>query len=470
MARTGSGRRLAEGPFWSLQLVLVAGAGLLAVGVVMAVSTTIAAGPDAGGSAIWAQLVKEVEFVAAGLAVFWLGLRLSPRGLRRLAYPALAITVVALLAVLIPGVGVQINGARRWIDLGPVQLQPSEFVKLALLLWGADLLARKQQLGTLKRARHLFVPVVPGAALVALLVMLEPDLGTTITVLLILLGLLWMVGMPTRYLSGIVFMVVAVVAALAVAAPYRLQRLTSFLHPFADARGAGYHTVEGFYALGSGGLFGVGLGAGTSKYGWVPNANTDFVFAIIGEELGLLGSVAVLALFGLLAYAGLRIARRSADPFARLAAGTATVWLCGQAVINVGYVTGLLPVTGIPLPFVSVGGSALLVCCFVLGMLASFARHEGPAVAASRRAGRLGHRPRWQGALLLPIPEPYRPVRPQRTTRMPHRSPGGTRRSDRTALSRGSAGERPRTDCPARRVPSPATGTRGEREQQRRSA
>ena len=198
-------------------------------------------------------------------------------------------------------------------------------------------------------------------------------------------------------------MVAAGVTALAVAEPYRLQRLTSFTDPFKDAQGNGFHTVESLYALGSGGIFGVGLGDGTSKY-WVPNSNSDYVFAIIGEELGLLGAVVVLALFALFAYTGIRVARRSADPFARLVAGAATIWICGQAVINIGYVTALLPVTGIPLPFISAGGTSLLASFFVLGMLVSFARHEAPAVTMARRDQRLGRRSRVQRWLRIPVP------------------------------------------------------------------
>src|SRR5439155_13894091 len=167
--------------------------------------------------------------------------------------------------------------------------------------------------------------------------------------------------MPLRYFAAVLAMVAGAITLLAIAAPYRLQRLTSFLDPFKDAKGSGYHTVEGLYALASGGVFGVGLGNGTSKYSWVPNANTDYVYSVIGEELGLIGSVAVLVFFALFAVAGVRIARRSADPFVRLATGGATVWICGQALINIGYVTALLPVTGIPLPFISAGGASLLV-------------------------------------------------------------------------------------------------------------
>ena len=286
-------------PYASVQMLLLASIGLLLFGVLMAVSTTISAVRDNGGTgSIWGQAVKEGEFIALGLVIFWLAVRMSPRVFRALTYPMLFIALIALLAVLVPGVGVVINGARRWIDIGPLQVQPSEFAKLAILLWGADLLARKQQLGTLRRARHLFVPLLPGFVVVVALVMAEPDLGTTLCFMMILLGLLWMIGMPLRYFLGVLVAIAGAVLLLAVAAPYRLQRLTTFTDPFKDAKGSGYHTVEGLYALASGGLFGVGLGQGTSKYGYVPNANSDYVFAIIGEELGFIGCIAVLALFG----------------------------------------------------------------------------------------------------------------------------------------------------------------------------
>jgi cell division protein FtsW len=277
--------------------------------------------------------------------------------------------------------------------------------------------------------------------------MLEPDLGTTCCVMLILLGLLWMVGMPIRYFTLVVGMLAAAVTALAFAAPYRWERLITFLHPFKDAKNTGFHTVEGLYALASGGVFGVGLGQGTSKYGWVPNANSDYVFAIIGEELGLIGCLAVLVLFGLLAYTGMRIARRNADPFVRIVAGAATVWLCGQAVINIGYVTGLLPVTGIPLPFISAGGTSLLASFFVLGMLMSFARHETPAVAAARKAERRGLRTRLEKVLRIPVPRQY--VAPKR------------RRPVRTAPAAAGRGPAPRREAPpqVRLVPARTSRT-----------
>jgi cell division protein FtsW len=417
-------RRFLDRPYASVQLLLLSAVGLLGFGVLMAVSTTIAAAHDNNGTgSIWGQSIKEGEFIAIGLVLFWFAMRLSPRAFRMLAYPILGLALITLVAVLVPGIGVGVYGARRWIDIGPLQLQPSEIAKVAMLLWGADLLARKQQFGTLRRARHLFVPLLPGFMIVSLLVMLEPDLGTTCCFMLILLGLLWMVGMPLRYFGLVLGLVAGAITLLAFAAPYRLVRLTSFVDPFKDPQGSGYHTVEGLYALASGGVFGVGLGQGTSKYGWVPNANSDYVFAIIGEELGLIGCLAVLALFGLFAYTGLRIVRRNADPFVRLAAGGATIWLCGQAVINIGYVSGLLPVTGIPLPLISAGGTSLLVTFFVLGMLVSFARHEAAAVSTARRAERRGCRSRLERWCRIPVPRAYAPPKRRKSS-----APAGRRR------------------------------------------
>jgi cell division protein FtsW len=283
-------------------------------------------------------------------------------------------------------------------------VQPSEFAKFAILLWGADLLARKESLKTLTTARHVLIPLAPGFGMVIGLVMLEPDLGTSLCFMLLLLGLLWMVGLPYRYFAGLLAVLAGAVMILAVTAAYRLQRLTTFLHPNLDPQGAGYHTIQGLYALSSGGIFGVGLGQGTSKYGWVPNANTDYVFAVVGEELGLLGCVVVLGLFALFTYAAMRIAHRSRDPFVRLVGSGAAIWITGQALINVGYVTALLPVTGIPLPFISNGGTSLVLTCAVLGMLVSFARHEPSAARAAQRAADSGSTPRWVRALRLGTP------------------------------------------------------------------
>ena len=372
-------------PFTSLQLLLLAGAMLLAFGVLMSVSTSIsAATSDDGHGTLWTQMANEVFFIALGLPMLWLGARIPPRVYRMLVYPVLLVATIMLLAVFVPHVGVVINDAHRWLRVGPMQIQPSEFAKFAMLLWAADLLARRHEAGDLTRPGRILWPVLPGFVVVSGLVMAQPDLGTTLCFLTILMGLLWIIGLPYRYFGGVLLFVIGMVTLVAVLDPRRLARLTSFLHPLNDTSNTGHQALQGLYALSSGGIFGVGLGDGPLKFGYVPNANTDYVFSIIGEELGLLGCLVVLAAFGLFAYAALRVARRSEDCFVRLAASGTAVWICGQALINVGYVTGLLPVTGIPLPFVSAGGTSLVLTMGVLGMLVSFARHEPEAVAAAR--------------------------------------------------------------------------------------
>ena len=464
-----AGRSFLDKPYTSLQLMLLAGVGLLVFGVMMAASTTISASLQQGShQTMWSQLTKEVEFLVLGLPLFWVAMRLPPRIYQKLAYPILLLGILALLGVLIPGVGLRINSASRWILIGPLQFQPSEFVKLAILLWGADLLTRKQQLGTLTRARHLFIPLVPMFGLVCAMIMLEPDLGTTLCFLLILLGLLWTVGTPVRYFVAIVALIGGAVTAMSYLEPYRLERLTSFTDPFKYSQHGGYQAVQGLYALASGGVFGYGLGAGPSKYGLLPNASTDYVFAVIGEELGLIGCVVVLALFALFAFTGLRISRRSDDPFARLAAGGATVWLTGQAVINIGYVTGLLPVTGIPLPFISAGGTSLLATALVFGMLVSFARHEPEAVKAARRAAEAGERSRIERWAGIPVPVAYvAPKRPGRAVRV-----AAAVREVSSAVRPASAQVQSSAPRAARRAPAArpayrATGTEGHRWGQR---
>ena len=458
-----SGRYL-ETPYASVQLMLAAGGGLLFFGLLMSASTTISASVHTTGEAMWSQLIREAEFLVISVPVFWLAVRMPPVAWRRLAYPALGLAMFALTAVLIPGVGTSINEAQRWIQLGPFTVQPSEFAKLAVLLWGADLLARKEALRTLKSARQVLIPLVPVFTAMVALVMLEPDLGTTLCFLLLLLGLLWYVGLPYRYFASVLIVVAGAVTALAVLEPYRLQRLTTFMHPFADKQGDGFHTVQGLYALSSGGLFGVGLGQGTSKYGWVPNANTDYVFAVIGEELGLLGCLVVLGLFALFAYAAIRIAIRSNDSFVRLAASGAAIWIAGQALINVGYVTALLPVTGIPLPFISNGGTSLILTFVVFGMLLSFARHEPAAVKACQRANTQGTAPWWVRSLRL-----ANPSSPKARAVRPRPSAPPTRGSVRDPVRRPAAQPArqpaarvasPPVRRPAARVPSAAPQSR----------
>lgn len=441
-------RAFLDRPLTSLHLVLASGGLLLGVGLVMVFSASMWDSYKEFGTA-YAVVAKQLMWICVGLPAFWVGLRLRPGAYRTLAYPALLVSTALLMIVLVPGLGVSVNGAQRWIDLGPIQLQPSEPAKLALALWGADLLVRKERM--IQEWKHLIVPLVPVGTALCALVMLEPDLGTTLCFILVLFGLLWTVGAPGRLFGSMAILAGAAVCLLVLIAPYRLQRLTSFLDPFQDRFDSGYQAVQGLYSLSTGGLFGVGLGQSKMKWGLLPNAHTDYIFAILGEELGLVGCLVVLALFATLAYAGLRIARRVTDPFMRLVAATVTVWLAGQSFINVGYVTGMLPVTGIPLPLISFGGTSLVLTMFVLGMLASFARHEPAAAAHLRKRGR-GRLSRWL-RIPLPVPEPARTSnrtsnRPSGRTRNRARHP---RQTGRTRAQAGSS--RDGTPRSGRRTP-----------------
>ncbi|MEU5989308.1 putative lipid II flippase FtsW [Spirillospora sp. NPDC047418] len=376
---------LLDRPLTSYYLVLGCSMMLLALGLTMVLSASSVKQLQATGSA-YTLFQKQAVWVVIGLPGMWLASRLPVKTFRALAYPMLLLSIVCLALVLVPGLGRSAGGATRWVDLGPVQIQPSELAKLALVLWGADLLARKDRLGQLTEWRPLLVPLMPGAGVLVLLVMLGSDLGTTLVLLTIFLALLWVVGAPGRLFVGIAGLVALLVSILIVVEPYRLQRLTGYLDPSGNKLTTNYQGTQGLYALASGGLFGTGLGEGRAKWDYLPHADTDFIFAIVGEEFGLVGTLVVLGMFGMLAYAGLRIARRVKDPFTRLAAAGATAWIVVQAVVNIGAVIAVLPITGIPLPLVSYGGSALIPTLFALGMLLSFAKREpGARQALSAR-------------------------------------------------------------------------------------
>ncbi|WP_141577028.1 putative lipid II flippase FtsW [Actinomadura sp. WMMA1423] len=376
---------LLDRPLTSYYLVLGCSVMLLALGLTMVLSASSVKQLQATGSA-YTLFQKQAMWVAIGLPGMWLASRLPVKTFRALAYPLLLLSVVALAMVLIPGLGRSAGGATRWVALGPVQVQPSELAKLALVLWGADLLARKDRLGQLTEWRPLLVPLMPGAGVLVLLVMLGSDLGTTLVLLTIFLALLWAVGAPGRLFVGIAGLVALLVSILVLVEPYRMQRLTGFLDPSGNQLTTNYQGTQGLFALASGGLFGTGLGEGRAKWDYLPHAETDFIFAIVGEEFGLVGTLVVLGLFGMLAYAGLRIAKRVKDPFTRLAAAGATAWLVVQAIVNIGAVIRVLPITGIPLPLVSYGGSALIPTLFALGMLLAFAKREpGARQALSAR-------------------------------------------------------------------------------------
>ncbi|MFI6843403.1 putative lipid II flippase FtsW [Kitasatospora sp. NPDC050467] len=302
--------------------------------------------------------------------------------LRVITYPVMFGVIGALALVAVPGIGVEVNGNRNWLDLGFFQFQPSEFAKLALMLWGADLLARKQKNGSLDQWKHLLVPLVPGALLLLAMIMLGGDMGTSMILVAVLFGLLWMVGAPLRLFVATLGVAVVVCTALVVTVPHRAERLACIGVTKLDPAGACFQALHGIQAFGLGGLFGSGLGAGVEKWGQLPEAHTDFIFAATGEELGLVGTLSVIGLFTALGYAGIRVAIGTKDPFVRYAAGAATTWIMAQAVINLGSALGLLPIAGVPLPLFSYGGSAMLSAMSAIGVLLCLARSTSGAKAA----------------------------------------------------------------------------------------
>ncbi|MFI9049744.1 putative lipid II flippase FtsW [Streptomyces sp. NPDC053427] len=347
---------------------------------------------------------KQLLAAAIGGVLLLAASRMTVKLHRAMAYPLLAGSVFLMCLVQIPGIGVAVNGNQNWLNLGgPFQMQPSEFGKLALVLWGADLLARKQEKKLLVQWKHLLVPLTPVAFLLLGLIMLGGDMGTAIILTAILFGLLWLAGAPTRLFAGVLGAAAAIGALLIATSANRMSRLGCTLATDPGPGDKCWQAVHGIYALASGGFFGSGLGASMEKWGELPEPHTDFIFAITGEELGLAGTLSVLALFAALGYAGIRVAGRTEDSFVRYAAGGVTTWIMAQAMINIGAVLGLLPIAGVPLPLFSYGGSALLPTMFAIGLLIAFAREEPAARAAlaalATRKTVFGRRPaavRWK--------------------------------------------------------------------------
>ena len=392
------------GPLTSFHLMVSVAGLLTTLGLIMVLSASGVHSYDEDGSP-WSIFNRQLLWAAVGLFACWFALRLPVRLMRATAFLAFSVTIVMLVAVLIPGIGRMANGTRGWFVVGGLSMQPSELTKIAFVVWGSHLLAARR----MERAslREMLIPLIPAAVIALALIVAQPDLGQTVSLGIILLALLWFAGLPLKVFVTSLLATIAAAAVLAVSAGYRSARVQSWLDPGADTQGAGYQARQAKFALANGGVFGDGLGQGTAKWNYLPNAHNDFIFAIVGEELGFIGAFGLLALFGLFAYTGMRIARRSADPFLRLLTATATVWVIGQVFINVGYVVGLLPVTGIQLPLISAGGTSTATTLFMVGLMANAARHEPPAVAALRA----GRDDRMNRLLRLPLPEPYLPAR-----------------------------------------------------------
>nr|AHE40242.1 Cell division membrane protein FtsW [Streptomyces sp. F12] len=326
---------------------------------------------------------KQLLAAAIGTGLLFAAWRMPPRLHQALAYPLLCGSVLLLVLVQVPGIGQTVNGNTNWLSLGgPFQLQPSEISKLALVLWSADLIARKHRLGLLTQWKHLLVPLVPAAMLLLGLILAGGDMGTAVILCAVLFGLLWLAGAPVRLFTGTLTAAGLLAAVLVTTSAHRVSRLSCIGAADPGPGDQCWQAAHGLYALASGGLFGQGLGASVEKWGQLPEPHTDFIFAVTGEELGLAGTLSVLALFACLGYAGIRVASRAQDTFARLAATGVTTWIMTQAVINIGAVLGLLPIAGVPLPLFSYGGSALLPAMYAVGLLLCLARNEPAARAA----------------------------------------------------------------------------------------
>jgi cell division protein FtsW len=367
-------------------LVLVTLA-LVAFGMVMVYSATSASAAIGGGNSIY-FLKRQGLFALVGLVALVLARRWNYRRLRHLA-PSLLLGALFLLFFALVA-GHDVNGARRWIELGPATFQPSELAKLSLCIWTALYLARRPVPRTLG---ELTKPIGLVAAVFCALVLAEPDLGTVIAICLTIGAMLLVAGARVRMLGAASAIVGAVVVLSIWLEPYRRTRIFGFLDPWHDAQGAGFQTVQAMIGLGSGGVFGVGLGQGVQKVFYLPEAHTDMIFAIIGEELGLVGVTLVIAAYAAFGWAGLRIALRCHDPFGKALAVGITTLVCGQAALNLAAVVGLAPLTGIPLPLVSYGGTSIVVVLASVGILLNIGRSDGLELAVpvrdrSRRDGR----------------------------------------------------------------------------------
>ncbi len=374
------------------RILLTATLCLLAFGAVMVYSASSPLGVlSSGGGTGAGEFLRYLVFGAIGLIALHV---LSRRGLEilstRLVNMLLLGSFLLLLLVLVPGFGVEVNGARRWFAAGPIQFQPSEVMKLALVLYVARYLAERPK--RLRGFRQAVAPIAIMAGPAMLLIVVEPDLGTTLVVAFAIASLLVAAGLPLRHLGALAGIAVALVVVFAIAQPYQRARLTSFLHPWAAATrsAAGYQAVQGQIALGSGGLLGVGLGRSVQKIYYLPEAQTDFILAVIGEELGVVGIFGVVFLYGMLGYAGLRTARKATGRYAKLlATGLTSLVLC-QGTLNIFVVLGIAPLTGVPLPFISYAPTNLCIMLASVGLLLNIAAPGARRLAVVDPPSRVG--------------------------------------------------------------------------------
>ncbi|NMR20608.1 putative lipid II flippase FtsW [Cellulomonas fimi] len=367
----------------SYYLLAGATAILVVLGLVMVLSSS-SVESLAGGQSPYVEFVSQAQFALIGLPVLLVASRLPVRFYRAVAWPGLGVAALLQLLVFTP-LGIEVNGNRNWLAVGSVVVQPSEVVKVALALWLGAVLARKRPL--LHEWKHALVPVVPVAGVVIGLVLLGRDLGTALVLMLIVAGAMFLAGVPGRIFAVAGLAAALGVAVLAKASDNRMTRIFSWLSGDCDVTKECYQPLHGTWALATGGWWGLGLGESREKWSYLPEAQNDFIFAILGEELGLVGTLLVLVLFGLVALAMSRVVRRHTDPFITITTAAIAVWVIGQALVNIAVVIGLAPVIGIPLPLVSAGGSALIMTMAALGVVISFARAEPGAAEALRARG-----------------------------------------------------------------------------------
>jgi cell division protein FtsW len=370
-ASTSAVRRFVVGhPLGLFHLLLGATILLLALGLVMVLSASSIVSLRLHES-VYTLAQRQAMFAVIGVAAMLFSSRLPVKLWRFAAWPSIALAIALLVAVIL--IGVEVSGQRNWLDImGPFRLQPSEIAKFAVVIWAADVLARKEAL--LDRWSHLLIPLLPVVGLMLVLVLMGGDVGNTIIIAAIVTGILFAAGAPLRLFVALGALGGVVLAGLTMAAPYRMSRFTAWLDPAADPLGEGWQLTQGQYALGTGGWWGVGLGASREKWGSLPEAHTDFIFSVIGEELGLIGTVMVLILFATITFVAFRISQTSSDMFIRLASAGVGTWIAFQGIVNIGAVLGLLPIAGVALPLVSYGGSSLVPLLVGIGMVLSFAR------------------------------------------------------------------------------------------------
>jgi cell division protein FtsW len=359
-------------------LLLFAVLTLVGVGLVMVYSASAITAQEKLGDSFH-FLKRQAVAAGVGLLAMAAALKLGYRKLARLAYPLLLLAVLLLIAVLVPGVGTVVGGARRWLRVPGISVQPAELAKVAWVVYLAYSLAKKQE--KVKSFSIGFLPHLGLAALLVGLCMLEPDFGSSVTLLFLLFVMLFAAGAKLSYLVGSVLAAIPVAYTAIATSPYRMKRITAFLDPWANRQGSGYQVAESLMSIGSGGLTGLGLGDGRQKLFFLPEAHTDFIFAIIGEELGLLGVAALILLYGVILWRGIRASMRASEPFGTYLGLGLTSLIAFQAVVNMCVAMGLLPTKGLTLPFISYGGSSLIVLMGAAGVLLS--------ISASGEGGRL---------------------------------------------------------------------------------